>query len=219
MRVTHIITRLIVGGAQENTVATVLGLRQRPGIETALLAGPTTGPEGSMEPAFASCPQVCSIVPSLVRPVHPLKDLAALLALTRILRLTRPDLVHTHSGKAGILGRWAAHRAGVPIVVHTIHGPSFGPFQAAPAEPRFSRRGTLRREIHHSLRQRGRCHDPPISGRRHRPARSIYPHFQQVPAATFSGRGKRPGVARAPGPRAGRFRHWHDLAPIQTEGA
>ncbi len=133
MRVTHIITRLIVGGAQENTVATVLGLRQRPGIETALLAGPTTGPEGSMEPAFASCPQVCSIVPSLVRPVHPLKDLAALLALTRILRLTRPDLVHTHSGKAGILGRWAAHRAGVPIVVHTIHGPSFGPFQAAPA--------------------------------------------------------------------------------------
>jgi glycosyltransferase involved in cell wall biosynthesis len=133
MRVTHIITRLIVGGAQENTVATVLGLRQRPGIETALLAGPTTGPEGSMEPAFASCPQVFSIVPSLVRPVHPLKDLAALLALTRILRLTRPDIVHTHSGKAGILGRWAAHRAGVPIVVHTIHGPSFGPFQAAPA--------------------------------------------------------------------------------------
>jgi glycosyltransferase involved in cell wall biosynthesis len=137
MRVTHIITRLIVGGAQENTIATVLGLRQRPGVETALIAGPTTGPEGSMESAFASCPQILSIVPSLVRPVHPLRDAAALLALTKILRLTRPDIVHTHSGKAGVLGRWAAHRAGVPIVVHTIHGPSFGPFQGAPANTVF----------------------------------------------------------------------------------
>jgi glycosyltransferase involved in cell wall biosynthesis len=137
MRVTHVITRLIVGGAQENTVATVLGLRQCPGVETALIAGPSTGPEGSMEAAFASCPQMLSIVPSLVRPVHPLRDAAALLALTRIFRLTRPDIVHTHSGKAGVLGRWAAHRAGVPIVVHTIHGPSFGPFQGAPANTIF----------------------------------------------------------------------------------
>jgi len=133
MRVTHVITRLIIGGAQENTVATVLGLRQRAGLETALLAGPTAGPEGSLESAFALCPQVLSIVPSLVRPVHPLRDILALFALTRIFRSTRPDIVHTHSGKAGILGRWAAHRAGVPVVVHTIHGPSFGPFQGAPA--------------------------------------------------------------------------------------
>ncbi len=49
MRVTHIITRLVVGGAQENTVATVLGLRQKPGIEVSLISGPTTGPEGSLE--------------------------------------------------------------------------------------------------------------------------------------------------------------------------
>ncbi|HXR06014.1 MAG TPA: glycosyltransferase family 4 protein [Candidatus Acidoferrum sp.] len=133
MRVTHVITRLIIGGAQENTVATVLGLRQRAGMETALLAGPTAGPEGSLESAFQPCPQVLSIVPSLVRPVHPLRDILALFALTRIFRSTRPDIVHTHSGKAGILGRWAAHRAGVPVVVHTIHGPSFGPFQGAPA--------------------------------------------------------------------------------------
>jgi hypothetical protein len=53
MRVTHIITRLIVGGAQENTVATVLGLRQKPGVEVHLLSGPTTGPEGSLESELA----------------------------------------------------------------------------------------------------------------------------------------------------------------------
>jgi glycosyltransferase involved in cell wall biosynthesis len=133
MRVTHLITRLVIGGAQENTVATVLGLGRRPGIQINLLTGPTTGPEGSLESAFDQFPQVLSIVPSLVRPVHPLNDLRTLLRLTRIFRLTRPDIVHTHSGKAGILGRWAAWRAGVPILVHTIHGPSFGPFQAAPA--------------------------------------------------------------------------------------
>ena len=137
MRVTHVITRLIIGGAQENTVATVLGLQQRPGLEIGLLAGPTAGPEGSLESAFQPCPQVLSIVPSLVRPVHPWNDLLALLRLTKIFRLTRPDIVHTHSGKAGILGRWAAHRAGVPIIVHTIHGPSFGPFQGAPANGLF----------------------------------------------------------------------------------
>jgi glycosyltransferase involved in cell wall biosynthesis len=137
MRVTHVITRLIIGGAQENTVATVLGLKQRPGLEIDLLAGPTTGPEGSLESAFQTCPQVLSIVPSLVRPVHPLKDLLTLFRLTKIFRATRPEIVHTHSGKAGILGRWAAHRAGVPIIVHTIHGPSFGPFQGAPANGLF----------------------------------------------------------------------------------
>jgi len=137
MRVTHVITRLIIGGAQENTVATVLGLRHRPGMEMDLLAGPATGPEGSLESAFQFCPQSLSIVPSLVRPVHPLNDFQTLLRLTKIFRSTRPRIVHTHSGKAGILGRWAAHRAGVPIIVHTIHGPSFGDFQGAPANVLF----------------------------------------------------------------------------------
>jgi glycosyltransferase involved in cell wall biosynthesis len=61
-----------------------------------------------------------------VRPWH---DLAALIALKRCFRRERPDLVHTHSGKAGFVGRLAARWAGVPLVVHTIHGPSFGSFQ------------------------------------------------------------------------------------------
>jgi glycosyltransferase involved in cell wall biosynthesis len=129
MRVTHIITRLVVGGAQENTVASVLGLRQKPGVEVHLLSGPTTGPEGSLESELARMPDILTRVPALVRPVHPLKDWLALRQLEKILREQKPDIVHTHSGKAGILGRLAARRAGVPVIIHHIHGPSFGPFQ------------------------------------------------------------------------------------------
>ena len=133
MRVTHIITRLVVGGAQENTVASVLGLRQKPGVEVHLISGPTTGPEGSLESEFAGTPEILTRVPALVRPIHPLKDWLALRQLEKILREQKPDIVHTHSGKAGILGRLAARRAGVPVIIHHIHGPSFGPFQGPPA--------------------------------------------------------------------------------------
>jgi glycosyltransferase involved in cell wall biosynthesis len=133
MRVTHIITRLIIGGAQENTVATVLGLRQKPGVEVNLISGPTTGPEGTLEPEIQSHSVPLTLVPELVRPVHPLKDFIALRRLEKILRQQKPQIVHTHSGKAGILGRLAARRAGIPVIIHHIHGPSFGKFQGAPA--------------------------------------------------------------------------------------
>jgi glycosyltransferase involved in cell wall biosynthesis len=137
MRVTHIITRLVIGGAQENTLATIRGLRRKTGLEVNLVSGPTIGPEGSLEKTareiFADAPENFCIVPELVRPVHPLKDFIALRKLEKILRRQKPDLVHTHSGKAGILGRLAAKRAGVPVIIHHIHGPSFGNFQGAPA--------------------------------------------------------------------------------------
>ncbi|MBK9137936.1 MAG: glycosyltransferase family 4 protein [Verrucomicrobia bacterium] len=129
MRVTHIITRLIVGGAQENTIATVLGLRRLPGMEVDLISGPTAGPEGSLESRVSQVPGLLTVVPSLVRPVHPWHDVQAWRRLTQLLRERRPDIVHTHSGKAGVIGRLAARRARVPVIVHTIHGPSFGPFQ------------------------------------------------------------------------------------------
>ncbi|HEY3854218.1 MAG TPA: glycosyltransferase family 4 protein [Verrucomicrobiae bacterium] len=129
MRVTHVITRLIIGGAQENTAATVLGLRKRPGMEINLIAGPTVGSEGSLESTLQNDPGLLTILKPLVRPVHPVNDLIALARLADIFRSTRPDIVHTHSGKAGTLGRLAARRAAVPIIIHTIHGPSFGPFQ------------------------------------------------------------------------------------------
>ncbi|HWH71780.1 MAG TPA: glycosyltransferase family 4 protein [Candidatus Sulfotelmatobacter sp.] len=137
MRVTHVITRLIVGGAQENTIASVLGLRLKPGLEVSLLSGPSLGPEGSLESVFAPHPGVLTILPELVRPIHPWKDWLALRRLTQLFRRQQPDIVHTHSGKAGILGRLAAARAEVPTILHTIHGPSFGSFQNALANGLF----------------------------------------------------------------------------------
>lgn len=139
MRVTHVITRLVIGGAQENTVATVLGLRRRPDFQANLISGPTTGPEGSLAPRLRDEPGLLTEVPTLVRSVHPIYDYAALQHLTRIFRSTHPQIVHTHSGKAGILGRLAAARAGVPIIIHTIHGPSFGDFQGPAANFLFKR--------------------------------------------------------------------------------
>ena len=138
MDITHVITRLIVGGAQENTVSSVLGLRRKPGLRVDLISGPTTGPEGTLEPVFEDHPGCLTVVPDLIRPVRPLADLRAYRALFQRFRATRPDIVHTHSGKAGFVGRLAAHRAGVPCVVHTIHGPSFGPFQGAGANTAFT---------------------------------------------------------------------------------
>jgi len=143
MRITHVITRLIVGGAQENTIATVFGLLHKPGVDVHLISGPTTGPEGSLESVFDPTPELLTRVPELVRPVHPWKDFLALRHLTSIFRQRRPHIVHTHSGKAGILGRLAAAQAGVPIIIHTIHGPSFGSFQASLAN--FILRGAERK--------------------------------------------------------------------------
>ena len=129
MRVSHVITRLIVGGAQENTAATVLGLVGKPDVEVELIIGPTGGSEGTLEGEFAAHPGVLKKMPELVRPVAPWTDLKATRSLAREYRQSRPDVVHTHSGKAGVVGRLAARMAGVKCIVHTIHGPSFGPFQ------------------------------------------------------------------------------------------
>ncbi len=129
MRVHHVITRLIVGGAQENTLSTVLGLLVRPNMEVRLLSGPTHGSEGSLEGLLDPYPGCLIRIPSLVRPVRPIRELRAIGQLTSLFRRERPDIVHTHSGKAGILGRVAARRARVSIVIHGIHGPSFGHFQ------------------------------------------------------------------------------------------
>ncbi|HYE32838.1 MAG TPA: glycosyltransferase family 4 protein [Methylomirabilota bacterium] len=133
MRVSHVITRLIVGGAQENTVSTAVGLSKIPGVQVDLVSGPSGGSEGTLEDFVKAAGVPLHIIPHLVRPVRPWSDFAALGELTSHYKRIRPDVVHTHSGKAGILGRLAAKQAGVPIIIHTIHGPSFGPFQGPAA--------------------------------------------------------------------------------------
>jgi glycosyltransferase involved in cell wall biosynthesis len=121
VRVLHAITRLIVGGAQENTMLTAALLDPaRYAVE--IVSGPQTGPEGSLIPEVRARGIRLTILPSLVRQVNPLRDAVALVALVRLVRRGRYDIVHTHSSKAGILGRWAARLAGVPIIVHTVHG-------------------------------------------------------------------------------------------------
>ena len=128
MRICHVITRLIVGGAQENTVSTCIGLRKL-GYDVDLVIGPQTGPEGSLydQAKAAGVPMI--IVEELRRAPNPLHDLGAGVALRRLFVRKRYDVVHTHSGKAGFIGRVAAKLARVPIVVHTIHGPSFYEYQ------------------------------------------------------------------------------------------
>jgi glycosyltransferase involved in cell wall biosynthesis len=64
-------------------------------------------------------------IPSLVRRMDPVQDLRALVSLWRLLIRERPAIVHTHTSKAGLLGRWAARLAGVPIIIHTPHGHVF----------------------------------------------------------------------------------------------
>jgi glycosyltransferase involved in cell wall biosynthesis len=131
MRVSHVITRLIIGGAQENTVATVLGLMNKPDVQVELISGPSSKLEGTLEGDFDRHPGILRILPSLVRPVDPWHDIKATAQLAREYKSRRPDVVHTHSGKAGFVGRLGARMAGVKCIVHTIHGPSFGRFQGA----------------------------------------------------------------------------------------
>jgi glycosyltransferase involved in cell wall biosynthesis len=130
LRVLHVITRLIVGGAQENTLLTAVG-QHRLGMDVTLLAGPDPGPEGDLHDAARQGGVALHILPRLVRPIRPLNDLIALFQLYRFIRRGRYDVVHTHSSKAGILGRIAARLAGVETVVHTLHGLAFHPYQAA----------------------------------------------------------------------------------------
>jgi glycosyltransferase involved in cell wall biosynthesis len=129
--VAHIMTRLALGGADENTLFTVNGLDPAR-FRTALIVG--SGSDPAMLARVAPHVRVIEI-PELVRAISPIKDARALLELRSHLRRGRYDVVHTHMSKAGVLGRLAAQMAGVPVVVHTLHGSAFhghvGPVQYA----------------------------------------------------------------------------------------
>jgi glycosyltransferase involved in cell wall biosynthesis len=124
MRIVHIITRLIIGGAQENTLLSCEGQHAR-GHEVTLLTGPAIGPEGSlMDRARRGGYRVIEMF-DMRRAIQPGMDWSSYRALLETIKQIKPDIVHTHSSKAGILGRHAANKAHAPVVIHTIHGLAF----------------------------------------------------------------------------------------------
>ena len=124
MHVAHVITRMIIGGAQQNTLFTCEDQHRDYDDEVTLITGPAIGPEGSlMERALEVGFRIVEI-PELRRSIHPFRDWASCRRLVAVLRDLKPDLVHTHSSKAGIIGRHAAAKVRIPAV-HTIHGASF----------------------------------------------------------------------------------------------
>lgn len=129
IKVIHIITRFILGGAQENTLLTVIGLNKNSDYQVTLVTGPAIGPEGELIERVKHNNIDLIIIDEMRRNITPLKDLITFVKLFFLLRRLRPDIVHTHSAKAGILGRIAARLAGVKTIIHTVHGLPFHPYQ------------------------------------------------------------------------------------------
>lgn len=136
-KVIHIITKLELGGAQQNTLFTVARL-SRSKYEPVLISGT----EGTLvEDARMLDDVKVYFIPELVREIRPIKDLVALFKIRSILKELKRDIegeslrtgagiiVHTHSSKAGLLGRWAARFANIKIIIHSIHGFSFNDYQ------------------------------------------------------------------------------------------
>lgn len=123
-RVLHVITRLVHGGAQENTLLTAHRMRAG-GFDPILIIGQTDGPEGDLINLASELEIPVHVIPELVRDPDPIKDVRALFKLITFISETDVDLVHTHTSKAGFLGRIASRFAKAPAVVHTPHGHIF----------------------------------------------------------------------------------------------
>jgi glycosyltransferase involved in cell wall biosynthesis len=149
MKVVHIITRLIVGGAQENTLLTVEEQHRAWRDDVTLVTGPPLGPEGSLLERARAGGFPVFVVDELRRNIDPRLDWQSYSRLKRILGELRPQIVHTHSSKAGILGRAAARALGIPVV-HTIHGAAFhyGQSRVAYEAYRWAERWAGRRTDH-----------------------------------------------------------------------
>ncbi|MDF1525555.1 MAG: glycosyltransferase family 4 protein [bacterium] len=127
--VVHVITKLEFGGAQQNTLYTVASL-DRERFEPVLM----TGPGGYLMPEALDLDLDLRVVSNMERALRPGVDGAAYRELGKLLEpyRGRPAIVHTHSSKAGILGRWAARKNRVPVIIHSIHGFGFTPAQSPP---------------------------------------------------------------------------------------
>jgi glycosyltransferase involved in cell wall biosynthesis len=122
----QIITKLELGGAQLSTLDLIKSLDSN--IYNAHLI---TGAEGILMGEALAIPNLkVRIIPSLIREISFLRDIRALIGIYSFIKSHKIDIVHTHSSKAGILGRWAAKLAGVKFIVHTIHGWEFHSYQS-----------------------------------------------------------------------------------------
>ncbi|MCJ7663481.1 MAG: glycosyltransferase, partial [Desulfobacterales bacterium] len=137
VHVIHIITKLELGGAQQNTLFTIAHLdrdRFRPYL--------ITNPEGILVPEARALKGVTTLfIPELVREINPLMDVRTLFKIKGILQEIKEGdstmIVHTHSSKAGILGRWGAKLARADAIIHTIHGFGFHDYQPFPVRQFF----------------------------------------------------------------------------------
>jgi glycosyltransferase involved in cell wall biosynthesis len=119
-RIIHIHTLPVISGSGLNTYLTMRGM-DRTAYEVELACAPG----GKLIDLIRGQGMKVRLFKNLVQPLHPLKDLLGLIDLTRFLRKKRYHIVHTHNSKAGFIGRLAAKWAGVPIIVHTVHGFAF----------------------------------------------------------------------------------------------
>lgn len=122
-RILHVITRLDTGGSAMNTIVSADRLREH-GFETVLVYGRTHDPDSAVQRELERRRLDARLMAVLVRNPAPVRDCMAIAALGRLLAQEKFDLMHTHTSKAGILGRIAANQRGVPVV-HTPHGHIF----------------------------------------------------------------------------------------------
>jgi glycosyltransferase involved in cell wall biosynthesis len=123
VRVVHIITRLILAGAQQDALLLVEGLQKKPDYDVYLITGPAVGAEGELISRARTNGVNLFIIQEMQRNISPLNDFLAFVKIYRLIKILKPTIVHTHSSKAGILGRLAAKTARIKIIVHTIYGP------------------------------------------------------------------------------------------------
>ena len=133
-RVVRLFSRLNIGGPSVHVILLTAGLREK-GYETRLIVGKEAPSEGNLLDMARQKGIDVEQLGGLGREIRPFADLFTLWQLYRLLRECRPAIVHTHTAKAGVLGRIAARLAGVPVIVHTYHGHVlrgyFGPLQTA----------------------------------------------------------------------------------------
>lgn len=135
IRVLRVIARLNIGGPALH--ATLLTERLDPArYDSLLVAGTEDPPEGNYLALQGRSLDRLVVLPGLGREIRGRQDVAVLLELTRLMRAVRPHIVHTHTAKAGTLGRLAARLAKVPVIVHTYHGHVFHGY-FSPVKTRF----------------------------------------------------------------------------------